>query len=367
MTSLTAPTTVSATAISSAAPATPINAVPTICLDLPLGIGLSTITAVANAIDVKVKPVTKGLKASVYQLLLPNTLLVLDLSKLKASSFNITALPTIITTAEMRSRVMLTQLNGHVSQGDDAYAKYLGFAGLLADIDPRQPTGGIKVLIDWISKQLHAQPMPLNRLPAYLKTVPIPTKHEDVRSLIQRLTNQPAESLVALMKLELDIADRTYHLKKYPQCFLGNAAMAWLKERFSLSTAQALSVGNTMMQLGLIYHTAHEKGFADEAFFYRLALSDAADKLRLQDVIHSIKVPHKGAGVEVANRTYLTTTYPMCFIGSQAVDFLTHRWAINRLDAWVLMNRIEKLGIFEHVTQEHGFQDGNFFFHFNIQ
>lgn len=349
---------------------TPNNAsadsVAVLCLDLPLGVGLSTITAIANALDVKAEPVTKGLKASVYKLLSPKTLLVLDLMKLKASGFNITELPKIITTADMRSRVMLTQLNGQVSAGDDAYAKHLGFAGLLSDIDPRQPTGGIKVLIDWISGKLHAQPMSLNRLPTYLKTVPTPTKHEDVRSLIQRLTNQPAEALGALMKRELDIKDRSYHLKKYPECFLGNQAVAWLAERFSISSAEALSAGNALMQLGLIYHAAHEKDFADEAFFYRLAVSEAADKLPLQDVIQSIKVPQKGAGVEVANRTYMTTIYPACFVGSQAIDFLVRRWSIDRLDAWVLMHRIERLGVFEHVTQEHGFQDGNFFFHFNI-
>jgi hypothetical protein len=71
----------------------PNSSVAILCLDLPLGVGLSTITAIANALDVKAEPVTKGLKASVYKLLSPKTLLVLDLMKLKASGFNITSLP----------------------------------------------------------------------------------------------------------------------------------------------------------------------------------------------------------------------------------------------------------------------------------
>jgi Domain found in Dishevelled, Egl-10, and Pleckstrin (DEP) len=81
----------------------------------------------------------------------------------------------------------------------------------------------------------------------------------------------------------------------------------------------------------------------------------------MQKLLHEITV---NKGVEVSDRSYLGKTFEQCFIGSEAVDHIVKKWSIDRLDAWVALHRLEQLGFFEHVTKEHGFVDGNFFYRF---
>jgi hypothetical protein len=95
--------------------------------------------------------------------------------------------------------------------------------------------------------------------------------------------------------------------------------------------------------------------------FFRFSTSKSVDALPIQQVLHGLTV---AKGVDVADRSYLGKTYEQCFIGSEAIDHLVNKWSLDRLDAWVAMHRFEQLGLLEHVTQENGFVDGNFFYRF---
>jgi hypothetical protein len=342
----------------------------TICIDVPPGVSFSTITAIANATDIKVLP-TAGkpfidapkfeLQRQAYHLLGPHSFVVLDMSRLKSYGMHLVDLARSIESPNLRKRFFLTHVAGQVTQSDAHLAQTLGFSHLVSDLNPRHIVGNVSKMTDWICTSRKLAPESLNRLPTYLKTVPLANAKEGNRELIQRLTGSDVETLIEKMSTGLDISDRTYRLKKYRLCFLGNEATAWLQKRYKTTESQALAIGNALHQLGLLYHAAHEQPFANEAFFYRLATSKVVDGIPMQKLLHGITV---NKGVEVSDRSYLGKTFEQCFIGSEAVDHIVKKWSIDRLDAWVALHRLEQLGFFEHVTQEHSFVDGNFFYRF---
>eukprot|EP01122_Echinamoeba_exundans_P004856 TRINITY_DN15073_c0_g1_i1.p1 TRINITY_DN15073_c0_g1~~TRINITY_DN15073_c0_g1_i1.p1 ORF type:complete len:1225 (-),score=224.48 TRINITY_DN15073_c0_g1_i1:118-3792(-) len=70
-------------------------------------------------------------------------------------------------------------------------------------------------------------------------------------------------------------------------------------------------------------------------------------------------------GVEVKDRKYHLKTYPQCFIGTEAVDWLVnHHWANTREEAEAVGNRILQKGVFQHVAKEHDFRDKFYFYRF---
>lgn len=73
----------------------------------------------------------------------------------------------------------------------------------------------------------------------------------------------------------------------------------------------------------------------------------------------------RGAGgLDILDRRYLLTTYPRCFVGREAVDWLVAEAGLSRPDATDLCQLLVDRGIVHHVLDEHGFLDGPFFYRF---
>jgi hypothetical protein len=344
--------------------------------DLPAGISQSTLTAMANALGIELLAFDKGLYKSLsslgqkFETLSADKkrpLFVFDIDQLRLRGLSIVKLSQLIDSPELKRQIFLCQTQGYVSSGTRQLIKSLGFAELVADFDPRDlsggdhaggdKAGGLKVLIDWIGAQTPIAAGRLGRLPAFLKTVSLIGNHESPRALVQRLCGHRAELLVNDLIKHVETKDRSYRLKNYDHCFLGKEACTHLQTKFRLVESQALAVGKALQTLGLLYHVAHEQPFANEAFFYRFATSSGADKISAAEVWSTL-----ASHIDIADRQYLGKEYPMCFIGSQAVAHLATQWSITREDAWIVLHRFEKLRLIEHVTQEHGFIDGNFFY-----
>ena len=69
-------------------------------------------------------------------------------------------------------------------------------------------------------------------------------------------------------------------------------------------------------------------------------------------------------GVGIQDRAYHGTTYPMCFVGSDAVEWLRERFKLSLNEALTVGKRLVDLRVFHHVTDAHGFRDGNYFYRF---
>ena len=70
------------------------------------------------------------------------------------------------------------------------------------------------------------------------------------------------------------VQDRRYILRVFPKCFLGNEAVSWLVENTRLTRAEALSLGQRMLELGFLRHVLDEHGFQDGHYFYTFPEQD---------------------------------------------------------------------------------------------
>ncbi len=66
----------------------------------------------------------------------------------------------------------------------------------------------------------------------------------------------------------IEIKDRRYLLKIYPNCFVGSEAVAWLMRTQGINKSDAICIGQIMMKRGLIHHVVDEHDFKDEYLFY---------------------------------------------------------------------------------------------------
>jgi hypothetical protein len=339
---------------------------PSLYTDLPSGISQSSVKAMANALGLNLAAMEKNLFNPVaelgakFQLLAeakPNAFFLIDLGRLLTRGLNIIQLHHLIKSADLRGRIFLCHSESQISIGTRQFVKTLGFAELVADIDPRDGLGALQSFTDWMVRRAPSLSSRIGRLPAFLKTVPLTGGNEPSRALVQRMTARSAELLTVDMVKHLDVRERTYHLKVYPDCFLGNEACKYLQQKFKLVEAQAIALGQALQRLGLIYHVAHEQNFANEGLFFRFAISKEVEKIPALDAWNSL-----GTSLEIKDRSYLGKDYPKSFIGSEAVSRISEHWSLSRHDAMTLMHRFELLGLVEHVTQEHPFIDGPFYY-----
>lgn len=78
-------------------------------------------------------------------------------------------------------------------------------------------------------------------------------------------------TLVAAMRNVggVQIKERQYHLKTYRQCFVGSEAVDWLVAYLKVSRADAVQIGQRLIDERWIHHVLDEQAFQDSYFFYR--------------------------------------------------------------------------------------------------
>lgn len=260
----------------------------------------------------------------------------------------------------LRARTVLTRLAaGHVSPADRAWVQSLGFADLIASFEDRGPTSPLRLALDRVASTVDFPALAADELDRYLRAVPTAPSSLSPRALIRARTALDAEALADLLQFKLDIRDRSYHLKKYPACFLGTEAVQWMRSHFRLDSPKVVEVGQALQSLGLLHHVAHEQAFADEALFFRLRAPAQLPNVNLGLVLQTLR-----DRLVVVDRSYLGKDYPGCWIGQDAVDTLCAKRNITRHESQLILHRLMQFGCFEHVVGEHGFIDGNFFYRF---
>ncbi|WP_168226690.1 hypothetical protein [Rhodoferax sediminis] len=261
-----------------------------------------------------------------------------------------------------RQRMFLTRLEGgHVSEADRRWVHALEFADLLPEFDARDCEGSLRSALDGVTRVLGMTPLAPEELARHARVPKQKRKVGTPRATLRALTGKSAEDVAELLHRSLAIQDLAYRLRTYPQCFVGSEAVAWMSRRWHRPATEAVAIGQALGSLGLMVHVTHDHPFLDNRLFYRLAVSEAADRLGLGQVLASVRASN---GVPVADRSYLGATYPRCWIGAEAVDLLVARHALARRDAWVLLHRLMQFGLIEHVTHERPFIDGAFYYRF---
>jgi potassium efflux system protein len=73
----------------------------------------------------------------------------------------------------------------------------------------------------------------------------------------------------------------------------------------------------------------------------------------------------RGAGgVALADRRWRLGTYPSCFVGREAVDWMVRNEALGRREAVEAGRGLVRRGLVRHVLDEHGFEDAHLFYRF---
>ncbi len=263
---------------------------------------------------------------------------------------------------EPRKRVFLTRLaGGHVTDSDRNWAASLGFAHLFPEFDPGDCEGDLRVALDRVAAACSLSPLEPAELQRYTRALTTQRSATSPRAVIRAMTGLSAEAFAGVLAQSLDLQDRSYHLQAYPKCFIGSEAVAWIARRYRRTVAQAVLVGQALGTLGLLVHVAQEHPLLDDHLFYRLAVSPEADRLDTAGVWHALRGK---AGVQIADRSYLGTTYPQCWIGSDAVSKVCTQHKLDRHEAWIVLHRLMQFGLIEHVTHARPFIDGAFFYRF---
>lgn len=98
---------------------------------------------------------------------------------------------------------------------------------------------------DYLFYQLHWRDYPVEKI--------------DLDSLVARMAGQKGVS----------IKDRHYHLKTYPNCFIGKDAVEWFQKTFYLSEKDSIRLGRRLIRETKIHHVTFQHNFKSEHLFYQ--------------------------------------------------------------------------------------------------
>ena len=261
-----------------------------------------------------------------------------------------------------RRRVFLTRFEGcHVTQADRRWVQSLGFADLYPEFSSADFAGELGRALEGIRALFSLPAIAPAELTRYLQVLAEDPKVTTPRERLRRHSGLSAEALAQRLAGLLDIRDRTYRLKTYPQCFVGAEATTVMAKALACSVQEAVSIGQDLGTLGLLVHVTRDHDFQNENLYFRLAVSEAADRLDLGKVYAELNAK---PGIPVADRSHLGKIYPRCWIGSEGVDWLCVRYKLSRHEAWIVLQRLAQFGLLEHVLQEHDIKDGEYFYRF---
>ena len=93
------------------------------------------------------------------------------------------------------------------------------------------------------------------------------------------------DALVAAMRGEhgVSITERRYGLKTYNKVFLGSEAVSWLIQYEKATLAEAIAIGQLMIEQNIIHHILDEHDFKNEPLFYRFYLDENDRRSMLDD------------------------------------------------------------------------------------
>jgi hypothetical protein len=100
--------------------------------------------------------------------------------------------------------------------------------------------------------------------------IPLKTNETKLKNN-QNIDNINFEQLGAQMRGErgVKIKARHHKLKLYHRCFLGNEAVDWLAKNCHISRAEAIKLGQQLIERKIIHNVLEESSFKDEPILYR--------------------------------------------------------------------------------------------------
>lgn len=162
--------------------------------------------------------------------------------------------------------------------------------------------------------------------------------------------NYRVEANLRRYKIHVPFPQRDLHLRS-PQ--LEQLLNAWSRRHF---TDAELTTSNGQRPMS----PRDDEAMPAPEGFDDLGAVNWSDE-QIQTLIARMRGPN---GVAIEDRRHLLTVYPKCFVGREAVDWLTRNVGLTREEATMAGQLLMDRGALRHVLDEHGFEDGNFFYRF---
>ncbi len=147
-----------------------------------------------------------------------------------------------------------------------------------------------------------------------------------------------------------------------------NKVFAVLSSYYSLSYEEAVNLSSTWLQEHQLESWENlSQLLENKKIIFNQKILCEAPSLPLPKAISLIKEMQGKNGVEIKNRRFRLKSYPDCFIGSEAVDWLMKTQKINQEEALLLGQHLLKYGLIHHVHQDHDFKNEFLFYQFNLK
>ncbi len=157
----------------------------------------------------------------------------------------------------------------------------------------------------------------------------------------------------------IEVRDRRHHLRQYPQCFVAADAVTWIANRWSVSRAVAVRIGERLTALGCIEHVVSEHDFEDAYLFFRFVASPV-DGASSDDVLPDLEAVARrlrdSDGIAVGARRRHLLWYDNSFTGRALSEWLRARFTLTEAAATGVATALMLRGDVVHVFDDRPFE-----------
>ena len=188
--------------------------------------------------------------------------------------------------------------------------------------------------------------------------------------ILPRLSQNEAMKLIQKLKEsgELEIKDRQYRFSKYEQCFIGSELVDWLIKYRGVVEAEAIALGQSLLEHNLLAHVHHEHDFKNEFLFYYFIDQESSKtdlpQLSFAEAKQLVQELQSNPVFKIKDRRYRLIRYKQCFVGSELVDCLVKSRNITPEAAIALGQSLFKHNLIAHVCDDHEFENEFLFYRF---
>ena len=259
-----------------------------------------------------------------------------------------------------------------ISAAEQAWARHAGIASLLPGSSvaawqdslapvlsrvlsaigrPKLDTPGLEAFLTGLMRS-GVEPRPGPIKDAYVDAYHLETAGVNVGRLLEAMQGEGGVAA----------ADRNWRGKSYRDCFVASEAVDWLVAHNGMRRETAMRACVFLWRTGRLHHVLREAAFQDDLLFFRF--SGRRSELERVDLVQLEDAMRGPRGLAISERNHLSKTYPRCFVGGEAVDWIMTRCGVSLGAAETVGQRLLELGVFHHVLDEHGFVEGRFFYRF---
>ena len=256
------------------------------------------------------------------------------------------------------------------SPAEREWAKAAGIDSLLPGGTVAAWDESIKPMTERILSSAGLRPLDASALERHVKDLvkrgvePRPSAAKDIYADAYILRTHRLDPLAIAEAMQqpggVAVEDRAFRGKDYAQCFVASQAIDWIEQRYGARRIVAETACRFLWRTGRIHHVLRDARFADDFLFFRFG--GTREQLARVDLARVARAMGATGGLAIADRTWRGRTFPRCFVGAEAVEWIVRHERLPLGAAEAVGQSLLELGELRHVTGEHDFVGDNYFY-----